>query len=300
MPQSIEIAQTLALLGYSVTLIVQHPHLLPEIDPELNQLLIAQLEVNGVRILTHTTVTQVREINGEKWVQAGDKAINTEAILVATKQRPNLELLNLAAVGVKWHQHKLIVNKKLQTTNPRIYACGDILGGYSLTNIAQYEANLVLRNALFFPKHSVNYRCIPWGICTQPMLAQIGLTETEAKRQYKQSEFLVIKQYFKSLSIAQIQAETTGICKLIVRDNGEILGASIFGQGAGELINIIALAMSENIYIQKLAKLASIYPTYTEILVQAAAEWHQQKIQHNHNLQEFLESFFHFRRDWNI
>ncbi|HLO88240.1 MAG TPA: NAD(P)/FAD-dependent oxidoreductase, partial [Nostocaceae cyanobacterium] len=192
-PQSIEIAQILARLGCHVTLIVQQPYLLAEIDPELNQLLIAQLEVDGVKILTQTTVTQVRSIEDKKWIQAGDRAISVEEILVATRVRPNLELLNLASVGVKWHQRQLVINEKLQTTNHQIYACGDILGGYSFNNIANYEAQIALKNALFFPKFSINYRCIPWGIYTQPMLAQVGLTETRAKRLYKTHEFLVIK-----------------------------------------------------------------------------------------------------------
>ncbi|HLO88047.1 MAG TPA: mercuric reductase, partial [Nostocaceae cyanobacterium] len=111
---------------------------------------------------------------------------------------------------------------------------------------------------------------------------------------------LVIKQYFKNISSAQIQGETTGILKLIVRNNGIILGASIFGATAGELINIIALAMSQNISIQKLTNLHPINPTYSEILVQAVQAWSQQRLNKKHHLQEFLENFFHFRRDWNF
>jgi pyruvate/2-oxoglutarate dehydrogenase complex dihydrolipoamide dehydrogenase (E3) component len=299
-PQSIEIAQILARLGCSVTLIVRQPYLLAEIDPELNQLLIAQLEVDGVKVLTQTQVTQVRSLEDKKWIQAGDKAISTEEILVATGTRPNLELLNLAAAGVKWQQRQLVINQKLQTTNRRIYACGEIVGGYSLPNIAKYEAHIALKNALFFPKFSVNYRSIPWGLNTQPTLAQVGLTETRAKRLFRNNEFLVIKQYFKALPFAQIQGQTTGICKLIVRENGLILGASIFGAGAGELINIIALAMSQNISIDKLNNLYSMDSTYSEILIQSAQDWSQKRLNKNHNYQELLESFFHFRRDWNF
>ncbi|MEA5551476.1 NAD(P)/FAD-dependent oxidoreductase [Anabaena cylindrica UHCC 0172] len=300
LPQSIEIAQTLKHLGCSITLIVNHPHIFSVLDPEIAQLLIAKLESDGVRVLIETVVTQVRQIEDKKWIQAGDKAIETDEILVATGQQPNLESLNLAAARVKWNQRRLVVNQKLQTTNPRIFACGDVIGGYDIANLANYEANIAIKNALFFPKISINYRCIPWIISSQPMVAQIGLTQLQAQRQYGRNQVLVFKQYFKTLIAAQIRGEITGICKLIVRENGEILGASILGEEAGELINLIALAMSQNIKIKHLANLAPFYPSFSEILVETAKEWGKQRLNKNHALQEFLQSFFHFRRDWNL
>ncbi|NDJ24709.1 FAD-dependent oxidoreductase [Nostoc sp. B(2019)] len=299
-PQSIEIAQTLARLGCSVTLVVKYPFILPNIDPEIAVLLQAQLEVDGVRLLTEKLVTQVRRIEDKKWVQAGDKAIETDEILVATGQQPNLESLNLATVGVKWHQRRLVVNDKLQTTNHHIYACGDIIGGYDFANVANCEAKIALKNALFFPKLKVNYRCIPWAVFSQPMLAQVGLTEAQAKRQFNRDEVLVLRQYFKTVAAAQLQDETTGICKLIVLRNGEILGASILGIEAGELINLIALAMSQKIRVRHLADLSPVYPSFSEVLEQTAREWSKQRLNSNTALQEFLEGFFYFRRNWNL
>ncbi|MBE9005871.1 NAD(P)/FAD-dependent oxidoreductase [Fortiea sp. LEGE XX443] len=299
-PQSIEIAQTLARLGCNVTLVIKYPYILQNIDPEIAQLLQAQLEVDGVRVLTQTLVTQVRQIEDKKWIQAGDKAIETDEILVATRQKPNFESLNLAAAGVKSYCDRLIVNDKLQTTNKRIYACGDVIGGYDFPNVANYEARIALNNALFFPRLHVNYQHISWGIFTCPMLAQVGLTETQAKRQFRNHEFLVLRQYFKSLTAAQIQSETTGICKLIVLRNGEILGATILGVAAAELINIIALAIAQKIKVKHLANLAPVHPNFSEILTQTAQEWHQQKLNNNPALQDRLESFFHFRRNWNL
>jgi pyruvate/2-oxoglutarate dehydrogenase complex dihydrolipoamide dehydrogenase (E3) component len=300
LPQSVEIAQTLARLGCNITLIVNNSNIFSVLEPEISQLLIAQLESDGVQVLTKTTVTQVRQIESKKWVQAGDKAIETDEILVATRQQPNIESLNLTAAGIKWNQHRVVVNQKLQTTNQRIFACGDVIGGYDIANIANYEAKIALKNALFFPRYSVNYRCIPWVIFTQPMVAQVGLTEEQAKRQYNKNEVLVFRQYYKTLTAAQIRGEITGICKLIVRENGEILGASILGEEARELINLIALAMSQNIKVNHLANLAPFYPSFSEILVKTAQEWDKHKLNKNQVLQEFLQSFFHFRRDWNL
>ncbi|MBD2387758.1 dihydrolipoyl dehydrogenase family protein [Cylindrospermum sp. FACHB-282] len=299
-PQSIEIAQSLAQLGYSVTLIVKHPYILSSIDPEIAQLLQAQLEVDGVRVLTQTSVTQVRRIEGKKWIQAGDKAIETDEILIVTKQQPNLESLNLAAVGVKWHQQRLLVNDKLQTTNRRIYACGDVIGGYDLANIANYEASIALKNALFFPRTAVNYQCIPWAVFTQPMLGQVGLTEAQAKDQFSQDKVLVLRKYFKSVTASQLRSEITGICKIIVLENGEILGATILGAEAAELINLIALAMSRKIPVKHLASLFPAYPSFSEIIEQTAGEWSKQRLNRNTALQDLLEDFFQFRRDWNL
>ncbi|MFM2061122.1 MAG: hypothetical protein RLZZ507_792 [Cyanobacteriota bacterium] len=300
LPQSIEIAQTLARLGFSVNLILNHPNVLSYLDPEISQLLIAQLEADGVKVFTQTIVTQVRQIEDKKWVQAGDKAIETDEILVAIGQQPNIEDLNLANVGVKWYPRRLVVNEKLQTTNRSIYACGDILGGYDIPNIANYEAKIAVKNALLFPRIAVNYSYIPWMISSQPMVTQVGLTEPQAKRRYGKKEVLVFKNYFKSITAAQIKNKITGICKLIVLENGKILGCSILGAEAGELINLVAFAMSENLKVENLENLASVYPSFSEILAQTAGEWSKQRLNKNHILQEFLQSFFHFRRDWNF
>ncbi|MEH1822750.1 MAG: NAD(P)/FAD-dependent oxidoreductase [Nostoc sp.] len=299
-PQSIEIAQTLARFGCSVTLVVKHPYVLPYLEPEIAILLQAQLEVEGVRVLTEKPVTQVKLIEDKKWIQAGDKAFETDEILVATGQQPNLESLNLATVGVKWHRRSLVVNDKLQTTNHRIYACGDVIGGYDFANIANYEAKIALNNALFFPRLRVNYCSTPWAIFSVPMLAQVGLTEAQAKRQFGRDEVLVLRQYFKTVVAAQLRDETTGMCKLIVLRNGEILGASILGEEAGELINLIALVISQKIKVKDLANLSPVYPSFSVILEQTAKEWSKQKLNSNIALQEFLEGFFHFRRNWNL
>jgi pyruvate/2-oxoglutarate dehydrogenase complex dihydrolipoamide dehydrogenase (E3) component len=299
-PQSIEIAQTLVRLGCQVTLIINRAYILPNIDPETAQLLQAQLEVEGVRVLTQTPVTQVRLIEDKKWLQAGDKAIETDEIIVATAQQPNIDSLNLAAVGVKWHGRRLLVNEKLQTTNHRIYACGDVIGGYEFANIANYEAKIALQNALFFPRLKVNYQSVPWAMFSQPMLAQVGLTEMQAKGKYNQNEIWVLRQYFKTVAAAQLRSETTGVCKLIVLKNGEILGASVLGAEAGELINLIAFAISQKIKVTHLASLSPVYPSFSEILEKTACAWNQQRFNSNLNLQEFFESFFQFRRDWNM
>jgi pyruvate/2-oxoglutarate dehydrogenase complex dihydrolipoamide dehydrogenase (E3) component len=304
-PIGTELAQTLARLNCDVTLVVSTPHILSKEDPEASRLVQAQLEAEGVRILTESSVTQVRRIEDKKWVQAGNRAIEADEILLATGQQPNLESLNLEGVGVKFHRQGLKLNEKLQTTNPRIYACGDVIGGYQFAHIAQYEASVALKNALFMPLFKVDYRPIPWAIFCDPQLARVGLTEAQARQRYGKDVF-VVRQYFKTLNKAQLLGETTGFCKIVGRQNGEILGASIVGPNASELIGAIAVCIRQKIKLSAspfgIASLHANFPqvssTLSEIIHKTALEWQQQRQSRNKTLQNFLEGFFNLRRHW--
>ncbi|MEQ9549107.1 MAG: FAD-dependent oxidoreductase [Coleofasciculus sp. G3-WIS-01] len=296
-PNAVELAQTLARLDYQVTLAVSEAHIFPQEDSEASCLVQAQLEAEGIRVLTQSSVTQIRLIEERKWVQVGNRAIEIDEILWATGQTPNIESLNLAGVGVKFSRKGLKVNQKLQTTNPRIYACGDVIGGYQFEHIAKYEANIAIKNALFFPLWTVDYQGIPWAIFTDPTLARVGLTEAQARERYGK-EVWVVRHYFKSLDKAQIIGETTGFCKLVVRRNGTILGGLIVGTGADELIGAIALLIRHKIKVGSLAKIPQASPTMSEILSKTAQEWQRQRLERNQMLQNLLEGFFNWRRNW--
>ncbi len=292
----IELAQTLVRLGVNVTLVVSDSHILPKEDPDVSLLLQAQLEAEGVRVCTQAEVKQVKRIENKKWVLVGNKAIEADEVILATFGQPNIENLNLEAVGVKLNRAGIQLNEKLQTTNPRIYACGDVFGGYQFAHIADYEARIALKNALFLPIFKVDYRSIPWAIFSDPMLARVGLTEAEAMRRYGK-EVLVLRQYFKTVNRAVLMGETTGLCKIVVRRNGEILGASIVGPEGGELIHILALAMHQRLKVSAIAQ-PTISPSLSEIIYQTAAEWHRQRLSSNTLLKDLLESFFNLRRSW--
>ncbi|MCD8488566.1 MAG: NAD(P)/FAD-dependent oxidoreductase [Desertifilum sp.] len=296
-PVGVELAQSLARLGTRVTLIVRSPQILAKEDPEASQLLQALLEAEGVCVLTQAEAIHAREIAGKKWIQAGNKAIETDEILWVTGQTPNVEQLNLEGVGVRWHRHYIQTNQKLQTTHPRIYACGDAVGGYRFAHLATYEASVAVKNALFWPRWTVDYRAIPWAIFTQPQLARVGMTEVQARRRYGK-DVLVVRHYFKQVSAAVLQGETTGFCKLIGRANGEILGASIVGVAAAEFVGAIALAMRHKIKVGAIAQLPQISPTASEIIFQTAQAWRQQRFAQNRTWQNLLESYFNIRRSW--
>jgi pyruvate/2-oxoglutarate dehydrogenase complex dihydrolipoamide dehydrogenase (E3) component len=139
----------------------------------------------------------------------------------------------------------------------------------------------------------VNYRSVPWAIFSAPQLARVGLTEAQAKRNYGNT-VVVLRQYFKSVAAAQLSGETTGICKLILLENGVILGAAVVGTQAVEVINVVALAIAQNLKVDALIDLVPIYPSLSEILDQLAVAWKRQRIHRNIKLRNFLESFFNF------
>ena len=295
---AVKLAQELNILGKKITLLTFKKRLLPTEDLDSSFLIQAALEAEGIEIFTNCLVSQIRQIDNSKWVQAGDKAIETEEIIIATSlKKPNISGLNLEAVGVKSGKQGIKINKKLQTTNPQIYACGDVTGGYDLTNIAQYEAEIAVKNALFYPLFKIDYNYLPYNIFTEPQLARVGLTEVQAKKLYGDN-IQIIKIPFQKLAAAKIANNTTGFCKFIVLPNGEILGAHLVGRNVAEIISTIALAMQNKIKLTKMAKLANPYLTYAEIINQAAQKWAGDRLSQNKTIINLLETFFIWRRSW--
>ncbi|MGD1715311.1 dihydrolipoyl dehydrogenase family protein [Dapis sp. BLCC M172] len=294
-PSGIEIAQSFSRLGTKVIIVVKSSHILGKEDSEAAFLVQAQLEAEGIRILTQTEVSQVRKIDNKKWILVGNEAIEIDEILLAAGNKPNLQTLNLEAVGVKFNNHKLLLNKKLQTTNSQIYGCGDLIGGYSFPNIGNYEARIAIKNILYLPIFSVNYSGIPWAIFSEPQLARVGLTEQQARQRYGEN-VLVFRQNFKNLDRAQMLSKTTGFCKIVGHRNGKILGVSIVGNQASEIIHIMALAISQGIKIEAIAELPHIWPTISEINGQTAIAWLKQKGDKNQIVKDWVENLFHWRR----
>ncbi len=283
-PRGIELAQAFNRLGTQVTLISSRP-LLPSEDREAVNLIQAQLEAEGVDIFTQAIVQKIQSSDCASKIQVclewSDRpqshTIQADALLLATPPQVDLTHLNLESVGVEWHPYGIAVNRKLQTSNPDIYACGTALGGHADLALARHEAAVALKNvrspqsflSSFFPQ-TVRYERVPFVLKTAPELARVGLTEIQAQRHYG-AEVMTLKQFTKTLPKAQIQDETTGFCKLIVRRNGEILGAHWVGTNASEGIGTIALAIEQNIKIQAIAQLSLPGFTDTEVL-QAIAQ----------------------------
>ncbi|MEB3311348.1 MAG: FAD-dependent oxidoreductase [Snowella sp.] len=295
-PIGCEIGQAFHRLGSAVTIFSSGPQILAKEDPDAAAVIEEQFLSEGIEILKNARVEKVEVAEGKKRLWFGSEWVEADQILVATGRSPNVERLNLAAAGVSFNEKGIKVNAKLQTTNPKIYACGDVIGGYQFTHVAGQEAVTVLKNALFFPTSKVNYQVIPWATFTDPELARVGMTEKQARSRYG-DDIYVLKQPFSGSDRAQAEGSTQGFAKLIVRPNGEILGAHLVGRSAGELIAEIVLAMSHRLKVSALTGI-HIYPTLTEVNGQAALLFQKQKFAENPWQKALLAKFFHWRRSW--
>lgn len=294
-PIGCELGQAFSRLGSQVTIIASRDNLLPKEDPEAAEIIRAQFESEGIRVITKTRVEKIEIAAGKKQVWTGNEKIAVDEILIATGRQPNVELLNLEAAGVEFDKKAVKVNEKLQTTNPRIYACGDVIGGYQFTHVAGYEASVVLKNALFFPLTKANYRVVPWATFTDPELARVGLIEGQAREKYG-DDIYILKQEFADVDRAQAEATTKGFAKIITRSNGELLGATIVGSSAGELIHEVVLAMSYKLKVSALSGIIHVYPTLAEVNSKAALQLTKQKYANNPILQNLLNKLFSFLR----
>ncbi|HEY9847153.1 MAG TPA: FAD-dependent oxidoreductase, partial [Candidatus Caenarcaniphilales bacterium] len=293
-PIACELGQAFSRLGCAVTIVAGSKYLLPKEDPEASQVIQSQFESEGIRVLTQTQVEQVEVVDGKKYLWAGDEKIGAAQILVAAGRSPNVESLNLEAAGVKIGQQGIRVNAKLQTTNSRIYACGDVIGGYQFTHIAASQAFVILKNTLLLPLSKVDYRVTPWATFTDPELARVGLTEQQARERYG-NDLRILKQDFKDVDRAQAEAATHGFGKIITRKNGEILGAHLVGPAAGELIHEIVLAMSHRLKVSALGGI-HVYPTLSEVNSKLALVYTKQKYAANQTFKLLLQRFFRLRR----
>lgn len=293
-PIGCELGQSFARLGAEVTIIASRDQIMPKEDAEAAAVVQKQLESEGIRVLTKSRAKKVEVIDGKKHLHIGNDVVVVDEILVSTGRVPNVESLNLEAAGVEVGKGGIQVNEKLRTRNKKIYAAGDVIGGYQFTHVAGYEAAVVIQNALFLATKKVDYRVIPWATFTEPELARVGLTEQQARDRYGDDVF-VLKHDFKEVDRALAEAAGVGFAKFITRANGEILGAHIVGPHAGELISEVVLAMSNKLKVGSLGVI-HVYPTLSEINPKAALQLTKQKYAKNDFLQNFLRKFFNWRR----
>ena len=170
-------------------------------------------------------------------------------------------------INIRFDQTRIFTNSQLQTTNPQIFACGSLLGGYNISELAEYEARVAVNNALFPQKINLDYSLIPYRFSIYLNFARIGLTEIQA-RQQSENNIKIIKTYFKSQNQTQILNTKTGICKLIVNPKQEILGVHILGSQSAELITLFTIAIQQKINLDQLVKINSPSPLFSEILQQ--------------------------------
>jgi pyruvate/2-oxoglutarate dehydrogenase complex dihydrolipoamide dehydrogenase (E3) component len=271
-PIGIEMAQAHCRLGARVTVLDVGP-LLPRDDPELGAVLTRRLSSEGVVSRPGVEIASVGHTEKTVAVRlASGEQISGSHLLIAAGRRPTVEALDLAAAGVASTAKGITVDARLRTTNRRVFAIGDVAGGPQFTHVALYHAGIVIRNALFRIPAKVDYRALPWVTYTDPELAQVGLTEAASRAIERAPR--VLRWRFVENDRAQTERETEGMVKVVTRGNGRILGASIVGPGAGDLILPWALAISQKLKIGALANLIVPYPTRGEASKRAAGSYY--------------------------
>jgi pyruvate/2-oxoglutarate dehydrogenase complex dihydrolipoamide dehydrogenase (E3) component len=274
-PTGLELAQGFRRLGSSVT-VLESAQPLGKDDPECAAIVLAQLEREGVVIRSGVNVVGIahagRTVTATIESGGAEQTITGSHLLVATGRTPSIADLDLEAAGIRYEQSGIVVNRKLKTGNRRVYAIGDcVAGGLQLTNAANYHAGLVIRNALFRLPVRNNNDCIPWVTFTDPELAQIGLTEARARE--RGVTIRVTRWPYHDNDRAQAEGVPRGHIKVITTAKGKIVGVTIVGTQAGELIAMWSLAIARNLNLRDVTDLVLPYPTLSEVGKQAAIDY---------------------------
>ena len=276
-PVGIEMAQAHALLGARVT-VIQSGTILPREDPELTRMLRACLEQDGIVFREQSKVVRVERAGPDFAVylanEGGGERIEGSHLLVATGRTPMVQGLDLNRAGIAGDPKKGIqVDARLRTTNPRVYAVGDATGAPFFTHRAGHQAGILIRNALFRLPARADRQPMPAVTYTDPELASIGLTEAPARAVH--GRIRVLRARFDANDRARTDGEADGLLKLVVRPNGRILGVSILGPHAGELIQVWSLAMTRGLKVGAVANTIVPYPTFGEASKAAAGSFYE-------------------------
>ena len=270
-PIGLEMAQAHVRLGSKVT-VVEAANALGRDDPEMAAMVLQRLREEGVEILERTSVTNVAPTAEGVLVALSDgQSVTGSHLLIAAGRVPNTGKLNLAAAGIDVDGRNIRVNAQLKTTNQRVYAIGDVTGLMPFTHTAGYHAGVIIRSALFGLPAKAKHSHIPYATYTQPELAQVGLTEAQARDTHGDKlEVARFDIHHNDRAIAEGRAE--GLIKVMVV-KGRPVGVSIVGDQAGELISLWSMAIANNMTMAQISAMVAPYPTYAEINKRAAGAY---------------------------
>lgn len=268
-PIGCEMAQSFARFGSKVFLIEATHGILPREDQDASEVVRAAMERDGVKLLCcGKDLKLAKDPNGVRLqVESHGKGYDVlvDQLLVAVGRAPNVEGLGLETVGVEFDKKGVRVNDRLQTTNPRIYACGDICSPYQFTHAADFMARIVIQNALFKGRAKASSLIIPWATYTSPEIAHVGLYEKDAKAEGIEVD--TFTQELSKVDRAILDGETEGFVRVHVRKGtDEIVGATVVAAHAGDLIGELTLAMKAKIGLKTIGGTIHPYPTQAEAI----------------------------------
>jgi pyruvate/2-oxoglutarate dehydrogenase complex dihydrolipoamide dehydrogenase (E3) component len=277
-PIGCELAQAFYRLGSEVTLIHKNAQILDKEDPDAAKNIQSQFEQEGLTLLLNAKIIKVETTAAGKQLtiatanstSSQTQTITVDEILIGAGRQPNIEGLNLEAIGIEYSAKGILVNDYLQTTQPHIYAAGDICMDWKFTHAADFAARIVIKNALFSPfglgKSKLSNLTMPWVTYTSPEVAHVGLYESQSTIPMD-----TITIPMSTVDRAITDGETNGFVKILLRKGSdEILGATIVATHAGEMISEITTAMVNKIGLSKLASVIHPYPTQADAIRKAA------------------------------
>ena len=276
-PIGVEMAQAHRRLGSQVT-VVEQATILPKDDPDLVDVVRQSLLAEGIVLQEGLRATAVDPGRDGGIVLTGERDGQTVTVagshlLVAVGRKPTVDGMGLEAAGVEYSAKGVKVDRGLRTTNSKIYAIGDVVGGPQFTHVAGYHASVVVRSMLFRMPAKVNYAALPWVTYTDPELANVGLTEAAA-RDIHGDRVSITEWPYADNDRAQTERATDGRIKVVLGRRGRILGAGIAGRQAGELILPWALAIAQKLTIRAFTGVIAPYPTLSEVSKRAAGAFY--------------------------
>ncbi len=279
-PIGMEMAQAFRRLGSDVT-VLEALKALGKDDPELAERVLESVRADGVVIREGANVTKVAKF-GRSGVRVtvetenGEETIDGSHLLIAVGRKANVDDLGLNEAGIDHSPRGIDVDNQLRTSNRKVYAAGDITGGFQFTHWAGYHAGLVVRSILFRFGGKVNNDLIPWATYTDPEMAHVGLTEQQARERH--GKIHVLRWPYAENDRAQTERAPSGTVKVITRPNGRIVGAAIVGRNAGELIALWAMAVSQKLTVKALTATVLPYPTLSETAKRVAVTYYTPKL----------------------
>jgi pyruvate/2-oxoglutarate dehydrogenase complex dihydrolipoamide dehydrogenase (E3) component len=299
-PIGAELSQSFARLGSSVTQVEMGPRIMSREDPEVSALVTASLRADGVEVLTSHQALRVEQRDGQKFLivkhEEGERDLPFDALLCAVGRAPRVTGYGLETLGVTLSpRNNIAINAFLETNYPNIFAVGDVAGPYQLTHAAAHQAWYAAVNALFgrFKKFKADYSVIPWTTFTDPEVARVGLSETEATAEG--IDFEVTRYGIDDLDRAIADGTAYGFVKVLtVPGKDKILGVTIVGEHGGDLLAEFVLAMRYGLGLNKILGTIHTYPTLSEANKYAAGEWKKAHVPHR--LLKWVERYHAWER----
>ncbi|WP_211213685.1 mercuric reductase [Desulfomonile tiedjei] len=280
-PIGCELSQAFARLGCEVFVLHKNAHILDREDPDAAEIVQQQFLKEGIRLILNARLIRVEGENGKKTIYFetadGPDSLSVDEILVGAGRIPNVEDLNLSAAGVRYDKSGVIVDDRLTTSNPRIYAAGDVCMKYKFTHMADAAARIVIQNALFAGFRKLSALTVPWCTYTDPEIAHVGMYERDAAEKGIPVETFL--RSFGDVDRALLDGDHEGFVKVHVKKGSDkILGATIVGSRAGDMISEITTAMVAGVGLKTLSSVIHPYPTHAEAIKQVGDAYNRTRL----------------------